>query len=631
MERKILGPSEGNGNQEAAIWESQNPRDQSWMPYRLEDAATLETAYKAGGSSVTLTIGGNTFVVDVRNMQQANSKGATRPVRRIGPVPPAGPPTHNSSSHVPPPLPTLSGFSGFGAAHQTQSQSHVPSALPALSGFHAHGGAPISALGMPTGVSHQVQTTQVHYTQTSSTGAPTQFHYTQTSSTINPTQIHTQTSSSGHPPQSSALGNPPANLMITPQELVNPLAHWATTPCRYHSKPGGCSNGSLCPFVHDGSASTSSAFTSQTSFDTSSLPPSMVPCKYWSSPGGCHWGKLCIYNHDDPKGHANSKAPENTPCKFFKQGFCNRGSACPYIHDGPAPLMPMPSAPGTPHVPNGTYGTGRCRSLFIGILYKGTSAELKGCVNDVRTMIKTLQQFPGFNITDRRILVDVPSIPEGKYADPTKRNILESLKWLVEGAKPGDTLFLHYSGHGVRVPDTSGDEADGFDEALVPLDHKTSYVILDDDIFDICCRDLPKGVRLTGVMDCCHSGSLMDLMWEYDTTARAFRKATKKSSAAEVVLFSGCKDTQTSADVSHTAGFKHGMADPAKAGGAATNAMAEVLWGMMNKGRGNITWHGLLNEMQSILQRKRYKQIPQLSCSHDANLELKQFSITGPI
>jgi hypothetical protein len=61
------------------------------------------------------------------------------------------------------------------------------------------------------------------------------------------------------------------------------------------------------------------------------------------------------------------------------------------------------------------------------------------------------------------------------------------LQWLIAGAKSGDSLFFHYSGHGASQKDVSPDT----DDLLV--------------------APLPKGVRLTAVMDCCHSGSVFDL------------------------------------------------------------------------------------------------------------------------
>lgn len=37
---------------------------------------------------------------------------------------------------------------------------------------------------------------------------------------------------------------------------------------------------------------------------------------------------------------------------------------------------------------------------------------------------------------------------EGDNQLPTMDNILNGFKWLVKGAAAGDSLFLHYSGHG---------------------------------------------------------------------------------------------------------------------------------------------------------------------------------------
>jgi len=46
---------------------------------------------------------------------------------------------------------------------------------------------------------------------------------------------------------------------------------------------------------------------------------------------------------------------------------------------------------------------------------------------------------------------------EFQLMEPTKQNILDSLHWLVDKAKPGDRLFFHYSGHGTQVEDLDGD------------------------------------------------------------------------------------------------------------------------------------------------------------------------------
>merc|ERR1719478_1185895 len=153
--------------------------------------------------------------------------------------------------------------------------------------------------------------------------------------------------------------------------------------------------------------------------------------------------------------------------------------------------------------------SGRYRGVMIGINYVGTANELSGCFNDVDTM-KTYITTKGFSEDDLRILMD-----DGEHTEPTKDNIVEAMKWLVEGAGAGDSLFFHYSGHGASVRDEDGDEPDGKDETLVPLDFNSAGLLVDDDVFAYLVRPIPDGYRLTCVLDCCHSGTILDLPYVF--------------------------------------------------------------------------------------------------------------------
>ena len=75
--------------------------------------------------------------------------------------------------------------------------------------------------------------------------------------------------------------------------------------------------------------------------------------------------------------------------------------------------------------------------------------------------------------------------------------------------------LLHHAGHGGSKRDTSGDEADGMDETILPLDFQRAGEILDDELHAILVRPLVRGVRLTAIFDSCHSGSVMDLPFSY--------------------------------------------------------------------------------------------------------------------
>lgn len=53
----------------------------------------------------------------------------------------------------------------------------------------------------------------------------------------------------------------------------------------------------------------------------------------------------------------------------------------------------------------------------------------------------------------------------------TRKQLQETItNWLPSVTKPGDTVFIYFSGHGSQVPDDNGDEADGQDEVLITYD-----------------------------------------------------------------------------------------------------------------------------------------------------------------
>uniref|UniRef100_J3M8I0 Peptidase C14 caspase domain-containing protein n=1 Tax=Oryza brachyantha TaxID=4533 RepID=J3M8I0_ORYBR len=112
---------------------------------------------------------------------------------------------------------------------------------------------------------------------------------------------------------------------------------------------------------------------------------------------------------------------------------------------------------------------GRKRAVLVGINYPGTEGELKGCLNDVGRMRRCLVDRFGFDEADIRVLADAdPSTPQ-----PTGANIRRELERLVGDARPGDSLFFHYSGHGLQLPVETGAEDDddtGYDECIVPCD-----------------------------------------------------------------------------------------------------------------------------------------------------------------
>ncbi|KAF7556728.1 hypothetical protein G7Z17_g1273 [Cylindrodendrum hubeiense] len=72
-------------------------------------------------------------------------------------------------------------------------------------------------------------------------------------------------------------------------------------------------------------------------------------------------------------------------------------------------------------------------------------------------------------------------------------------------------------GHGGRTEDLDGDEEDGFDDVIYPVDWQRSGHIVDDEIHWRVVRPLQPGVRLTSIFDSCHSATAMDLPYVYST------------------------------------------------------------------------------------------------------------------
>jgi hypothetical protein len=160
----------------------------------------------------------------------------------------------------------------------------------------------------------------------------------------------------------------------------------------------------------------------------------------------------------------------------------------------PAPAPCIPAGPEPAPVPPTAAGGGRRLALCIGIDdYR--DRPLSGCVNDARLWGRALGAL-GFDV---RSLLD---------AQATERGMQDALRDLLAGATAGDVLVMQYSGHGTQLPDDSGDEEDGFDEAFVPVDYHTGALFLRDDVVAAALGALPEGVALTLFMDCCHCGTI---------------------------------------------------------------------------------------------------------------------------
>lgn len=271
-----------------------------------------------------------------------------------------------------------------------------------------------------------------------------------------------------------------------------------------------------------------------------------------------------------------------------------------------------------PHVPRGMGSSGgippngRHKSLLIGINYTGTRSALKGCINDANNMSNLLRQ-NGFPRDGSHMLILSDERSRGSEYQPTSSNIMKAFKWLMNDVRRGDILFFHFSGHGSQMPDKTGQEVDGYNETIVPLDYERAGQISDDVLWGTLVRALPDGARLTALMDMCHSGTGLDLPFEYNVDRRQWTDDINPAhSAGDVVLFSGCEDSQTSADV-------QSGGDP---GGAMTRAFTEAY-----RTNPSSTYHEFLTVVKRQLKRKRFSQRPQLTASQKFDPHSRVFSL----
>ena len=267
------------------------------------------------------------------------------------------------------------------------------------------------------------------------------------------------------------------------------------------------------------------------------------------------------------------------------------------------------------------------RAVLIGInRYQVPGSDLRGCVNDVKNFEQALTTYDGFSAQDITSLTDLQA---------TKKAMQSAIQKLITGGKKGDTLLLHYSGHGSNVPDDNGDEADHRDEILCPTNLDWNDP-LRDDWLRATFNKLRAGVNLTVIMDCCHSGTVtraisppdepikerflpcpLDFMGTESgkklsgtlrgKLGKAPRGRKRKSDIVHAdiqeMLITGCRDTQTSAD--------------AQIGGTFNGALTYYLVESIKETKGNLTYRELHKRTTAKLKSNDYDQVPQLEGQRD--------------
>jgi hypothetical protein len=239
------------------------------------------------------------------------------------------------------------------------------------------------------------------------------------------------------------------------------------------------------------------------------------------------------------------------------------------------------------------------RALLIGCNYTATpTAQLSGCINDIVHMRNTLIDAYGYQDSNIYTLRD-----DDKNRLPTKANIINALIQVISISTVSDILWIHYSGHGTQIRDTNADEFDKLDECIVPCNFNTVGVITDDEIFSIIRN---AKCQLMMCFDSCNSGTVCDLQYSMNYNNGILAKSmnnTRSVANSRIIMMSGCRDPQTSADAYDNVA-KRGV-------GAFTYTLLETLRANDHK----IELLPLYTKICANLKSYGFTQIPVLSSS----------------
>ena len=114
--------------------------------------------------------------------------------------------------------------------------------------------------------------------------------------------------------------------------------------------------------------------------------------------------------------------------------------------------------------------------------------------------------------------LDFQNIIVLRDSDATYSNIMAEFQSLLDASNKNDIVYIHFSGHGQRITDLDGDEADKYDEAWIPYDAQISYCkgvyegerhitddFLNDYLTKLRIKVGPSG-KIVVIADACHSG-----------------------------------------------------------------------------------------------------------------------------
>lgn len=127
--------------------------------------------------------------------------------------------------------------------------------------------------------------------------------------------------------------------------------------------------------------------------------------------------------------------------------------------------------------------------------------SLAGCKNDADLIRGIIISRFGFTENN---------VQEINNSEATRNNILKAMEGLLAASNKDDIAFIYYAGHGSQVKNSLSAETDKKDESIVPVDtwKEGVFDIRDKELARLFDRFVDKGIKLTCIFDCCHSGSI---------------------------------------------------------------------------------------------------------------------------
>ena len=273
-------------------------------------------------------------------------------------------------------------------------------------------------------------------------------------------------------------------------------------------------------------------------------------------------------------------------------------------------------APATP-----AWGQGQSWAVVVGIddytyLHGVEGGDLLGAEYDARGFTDYLLQ--GQGLPEENVLLLLG-------ADATGTAIRAGLaEWLPARVGPGDRVYVFYSGHGSQILDNSGDEDDGMDETISPVDAlplSPRNDIVDDEIDELLSG--LEAAEVVVILDSCSPGTATKVPGLEGRPRRLSRPVQRPKAVGEdrygsgLVDGSGREGTRKVVELAASAPYQTALdavfldeeGEVDFYGGAFTTHLLQRLWAADD----TTSLARVLEQTREDMQEGRFQQVPQFS------------------